>query len=259
MNCPYGLLLPKVRKKTVSFILAGILVLLQASSLSGQTLLVAAASSMRDALEEAAAKFEKVSGYKTNFTFGSSGLLAHEIEGGVPYDLYIAAGANFIQELYHRKLLVQGTSNVICRGRLVIILRKDSPRKIGRLHDITNFSLIAIANPQHAPYGKAAQEVLQNAGLWIGLQNRILYAERVTDILELVETGRVPVGIGAQSLRASTQVEYVPVEDKLYTPPETYIAMVKGTLHKEEARAFIAFLASDKGRAVLKEYGFSTP
>ena len=259
MNCPYGLLLPKVRKKTVSFILAGILVLLQASSLSGQTLLVAAASSMRDALEEAAAKFEKVSGYKTNFTFGSSGLLAHEIEGGVPYDLYIAAGANFIQELYHRKLLVQGTSNVICRGRLVIILRKDSPRKIGRLHYITNFSLIAIANPQHAPYGKAAQEVLQNAGLWIGLQNRILYAERVTDILELVETGRVPVGIGAQSLRASTQVEYVPVEDKLYTPPETYIAMVKGTLHKEEARAFIAFLASDKGRAVLKEYGFSTP
>ena len=154
MNSPYGLLLPKVRKKTVSFILAGILVLLQASSLSGQTLLVAAASSMRDALEEAAAKFEKVSGYKTNFTFGSSGLLAHEIEGGVPYDLYIAAGANFIQELYHRKLLVQGTSNVICRGRLVIIIRKDSPRKIDRLHDITNFSLIAIANPQHAPYGK---------------------------------------------------------------------------------------------------------
>ncbi len=249
-----------MRKKTVSLVLAGILVLLQASSLSGQTLLVAAASSMRDALEEAAAEFEKGSGYKTNFTFSSSGLLAHEIEGGVPYDLFISAGASFIQELYHRKLLVQGTSNVICKGRLVIIVRKDSPRKkIDRLQDITNFSLIAIANPQHAPYGKAAQEALQNAGLWIGLQNRILYTEQVTDILELVETGRAPVGIGAQSLRASAQVEYVPVEDKLYTPPETYIAMVKGTLHKEEARAFIAFLASDKGVTILKEYGFSMP
>ena len=248
-----------MRKKTVSLVLAGIFVLLQASSLSGQTLLVAAASSMRDALEEVAAEFEKVSGHKTNFTFGSSGLLAHEIEDGVPYDLYISAGASFIQELYHRRLLVQGTSNVICKGRLVIIVRRDSPRKIDRLHDITNFSLIAIANPQHAPYGKAAQEALQNAGLWIGLQNRILYTERVADVLELVETGRAPVGIGAESLWASAQVEYVPVEDKLYTPPETYIAMVKGTLHKEEARAFIAFLASDKGRAILKEYGFSTP
>ncbi|HHT9118522.1 MAG TPA: molybdate ABC transporter substrate-binding protein [Candidatus Hypogeohydataceae bacterium YC38] len=249
----------KVRKKSVSLVLAGILVLLQASSLSGQTLLVAAASSMRDALEEVAAEFEKASGHKTNFTFGSSGLLAHEIEDGVPYDLYIAAGVNFVQELYHRRFLVQGSSNVICKGRLVIIIRRDSPGKIDRLQDITNFSLIAIANPQHAPYGKAAQEALQNAGLWIGLQNRILYTEQVSDVLELVETGRAAVGIGAESLWASAQVEYVPVEDKLYTPPETYIAMVKGTLHKEEARAFIGFLASDKGRIILKKYGFSTP
>ena len=214
---------------------------------------------MRDVLEEAATEFEKVSSYKTNFTFGSSGLLAHEIEGGVPYDLYISAGANFIQELYHRKLLVPGTANVICRGRLVIIVRKDSPGKIDGLRGLTNFSLIAIANPQHAPYGKAAQEALQNAGLWIGLQNRVLYTERVVDVLELVETGRVPVGISSCSVRAPTQVEYIHVDDKLYTPPETHVAMVKGTMHKEAAKAFIDFLVSDKGKAILKEYGFSTP
>ncbi|MFN3466848.1 MAG: molybdate ABC transporter substrate-binding protein [Candidatus Brocadiales bacterium] len=248
-----------MRKKTLSFILVVIFVLLQGRGLSGQTLLVAAASSMRDVLEEAATEFEKVSGYKTNFTFGSSGLLAHEIESGVPYDLYVSAGANFIQELYHRKLLVSGTSKVICRGRLVILIRKDSPRKIDKLHDVANFSLIAIANPQHAPYGKAAQEALQNAGLWVRLQNRVLYTERVVDVLELVESGRVPVGIGARSVRAPTHVECIPVDDKLYTPPETHVAMVKGTMHKESAKAFIDFLVSDKGKAILKGHGFSIP
>lgn len=248
-----------MKKKSLVFTLIVFLVLLQGRGLFGQTLLVAAASSMKDVLEETAAEFERLTGYKTYFSFGSSGLLAHEIEAGVPYDVYIAAGDGFVQELSHKKLLVPGTSSAICKGRLVIIVRKDSPRKISGLRDITNFPLVAIANPQHAPYGRTAQEALQNAGVWLGLQNRILYTERVADVLELVETGKVSVGIGAYSLKASNQVEYIPVEDELYIPPEAHIAMVKGTLHKETAKAFIDFLASDRGKAILKGHGFSTP
>jgi molybdate transport system substrate-binding protein len=248
-----------MKTKTLSPFLLGIFVLLCGGNLFGQTLLVAAASSMKDVLEEAAVEFERQSGYKVHFSFGSSGLLAHEIEGGVPYDIYIAAGGNFIQELYHRKLLVPGTSKMVCRGRLVIVVRKDSAQKIGRLRDVVNFPLIAIANPQHAPYGRAAQEALQNAGLWLGLQNRILYTERVADVLELVETGKAPIGIGAQSLKAKAHLEYIPVEEKLYTPPEAHIAIVKGAGHKEAVKAFINFLVSDKGKAILKGYGFLVP
>ncbi len=248
-----------MKKKSLSFILLVIFVLLQGRCLFGQTLLVAAASSMKDALKEVANEFEKSTGHRADFSFGSSGLLAHEIEAGVPYDVYVAAGGNFIQELYHRKLLVQGTSRIICKGKLVIITRKDSVVKIDRLRDIARFQLIAIANPQHAPYGVAAREALQNAGVWLGLQNRILYTERVMDVLELVETGKVPAGIGAQSLKVSAQVNYTPVENKLYAPPEVHIAIVKGTVQRDLAQTFIDFLVSDRGRAILKEHGFLVP
>ncbi|HHT9120324.1 MAG TPA: molybdate ABC transporter substrate-binding protein [Candidatus Hypogeohydataceae bacterium YC41] len=251
-----------MNKKVLAFVLVGLFVLLQGRNIFGQTLLVAAASSMRDALDEAAAEFEKQSGHRALFTFDSSGALAHEIENGVPYDLYIAVWANFVQELSHRKLIIPGTSAVICKGRLVIIVRKDSSIKINKLRDITNFPLIAIANPQYAPFGKAAQEALQNAGVWLQLQNKILYAKRVAEVLELVEKGEVPVGIGSQSLsspKADAQVEYLQVEDKLYTPPEIHAAIVKGTMHREIAKAFIDFLTSDRGKAILKKHNFSLP
>lgn len=248
-----------MKKYILFFILIGIFVLLQGKALCAQPLLVAAASSMRDVLEEAAVEFEKQTGHKVHFSFGSSGLLAHEIENDVPYDLYIAASVNFIEELYHRRRLLPGTSRLLCKGGLVIIVRQDSPIKINGLRDITNFSPVAIANPQHAPFGKAAQEALQKAGVWISLQNRILYTEAVLDVLRLVEDGEVPAGIGCRSLRASAQVEYIPVEEKLYTPPEAHIAMVKGTIRGEAAQAFIDFLTRDKGKAILRGYGFTVP
>jgi molybdate transport system substrate-binding protein len=245
-----------VSRKTLSFVLLIIFILLQEKALWGQTILVAAASSMRDVLEEVATEFERQSAYKVHFSFGSSGLLAHEIENKVPYDLYMPVSAEFMQELYHRKLLVPDTAKLICKGRLVVIVRKDSSAKITKLRDVANFPLVAIANPQHAPYGRVAQEALQNAGIWLAMQNRVIYTERVVDVLELVESGRVSVGLGAQSLRASAQVEYVPVEDKLYSPPEAHVAMVKGTTHREGAQAFIDFLTGDKGKAIFKGYGY---
>jgi molybdate transport system substrate-binding protein len=248
-----------MHKKIAAFAFLVILTLLSAQNLFGQTLLVAVASSMRDALKEVAEEFESQSTHKVHFTFGSSGSLAHEIDGGIPYDLYMPASASFLEELSHKKRLLSDTSRLVCKGSLVIIVSKDASGRIQKLRDVANFPLVAIANPEHAPYGRAAREALQNAGVWLALQNRILYTERVVDVLEMVEKGQVQVGIGSTSLSKSPQVEYVEVEDKLYSPPEIYVAMVKGTMHKESAQAFIDFLTSDKGKSILKKHGFLVP
>ncbi len=245
--------------KLFAFAFVAMFMFFQCKEVFGQALLVAAASSMRDVLEEIGPEFEKESGYKMHFTFGSTGGLAHEIEGGIPYDVYIAAGNDFIQELYHRKLLVPDTAYMICKGKLTIIVRRDSLTEVKNIHDVTHFPLIAIANPQHAPYGRAAKQALEGAGLWLKLQNKILYADRVMDVHQLVEDGKVSVGIGAMVLKASAEVKYVPVEDKLYTPLEYHIAMVKGTRHREAAKSFADFLASDAGKTILKKWGFSLP
>jgi molybdate transport system substrate-binding protein len=119
---------------------------------------------------------------------------------------------------------------------------------------------VAIADPEVAPYGRAAEETLRNAGLWDDLKPKLVYGQTVSAATEYVRSGNAEAGLVALSLVThETAVTYVTVDDSLHQPIEQALAVIKGTKNEDLARRFIAFVRGPEGRAVLDKYGFVVP
>ena len=122
---------------------------------------------------------------------------------------------------------------------------------------------IAIANPDHAPYGVAAREALQSAGIWDALQSKLVLGENISQAYQYAVTGNVDAGIVALSLAmpaaAGEAGRYVLIPETLHAPLDQAYAVIKGTAHEREARAFAAFVASPPGREIMRKYGFVMP
>src|SRR5882724_8944479 len=131
-------------------------------------LTVAAAADLAPAFEELGREFQATHQIKVVFSFGSTGLLARQIENGAPMDLFAAANTDYIDQLDKQGLIVSDTKTIYARGRITLWTRKDSPQRIEKISDLTRPEVkrIAIANPDHAPYGMAAREALQRVGVW---------------------------------------------------------------------------------------------
>jgi molybdate transport system substrate-binding protein len=144
------------------------------SSQPPETLTISAAADLTYAFQEIGQQFEKETGIRPVFNFGSSGQLAQQIEQGAPVDLFAAANVSFVEELEKRGLILADTKQVYARGRIVLWIRADGGDRaeptlaIARLEDLLRPEVqrIAIANPDHAPYGAAAREALQATGIW---------------------------------------------------------------------------------------------
>src|SRR4030095_15210530 len=165
-------------------------------------LTVAAAADLTGAFEEIGREFQSSTNTKVIFNFGSSGLLAKQIENGAPIDLFAAANLDYINQLEQKGLIVPDTKKVYARGRLIIWTLKDSPLGIEKLADLTKPEVkrIAIANPEHAPYGMAARQALERAVLWESVKPKLVYGENVRQTLQYAQTGNVEVAIVALSL-----------------------------------------------------------
>jgi len=118
---------------------------------------------------------------------------------------------------------------------------------------------VAIANPAHAPYGRAAQEALESAGVWERLKPKLVYGENIRHTLQFVETGAVEAGIVALSVAGVPDVRYVPIDPKLHKPLNQVAAVVKRSARPELGVAFIQFLNGPEGRPIMKRYGFFLP
>jgi molybdate transport system substrate-binding protein len=228
---------------------------------------VAAASDLRFALEEIAARFETDTKGRVRLTLGSSGNFYTQIEQGAPFQLFMSADEDFVF-----KLAASGRAEdrgvLYATGRIVLFAPHGSAFKIdAQMADLAaalsdgRVQRFAIANPQHAPYGRAAEEALRALGLWEAVRPRLVLGENVSQAAQFATGGSAQGGIFAYSLALAPSVSragsYVLLAERLHRPLRQRMALIKGA--GETARAFYAYLQQPPARAVFKRYGFVLP
>ncbi|HJT67988.1 MAG TPA: molybdate ABC transporter substrate-binding protein [Pyrinomonadaceae bacterium] len=222
---------------------------------------VAAASDLTDAFEELGREFYAANKIKVVFVFGSTGLLTRQIENGAPMDLFAAANVSYIDQLGQKGLIVPDTKHVYARGRITLWTTADSPLHIETVADLAKPEVkrIAIANPDHAPYGLAAQQALQSAGVWETVKPKLVYGDNIRQTLQYAETGNVDVALVALSLSQQSKGHWVLVPEQLHQPIDQALAVIKTTRNEAAARAFASFVSGPKGKEILQKYGFAFP
>jgi molybdate transport system substrate-binding protein len=215
---------------------------------------VAAASDLAIAFEQLRAPFEQASGQKLELIFGSSGKLSKQIVEGAPFDLFASASFEFTEEPITKGACDKASRAQYAEGRLVIDAQKDPPKSLEDLKD-PRFKKIAIASPDHAPYGRAAKEALTKAGLWEALEPRIVYSESIQQTLQLSRSGNVEAALVAKSLA----LDGVPVDPTLYTPLAQYLVVCGRGKNAEGAKAFAKLVLGSEGARVLAAAGFELP
>jgi molybdate transport system substrate-binding protein len=191
------------------------------------------------------------------FSFGSTGLLAKQIEEGAPYDVFAAANLSFVDDTVKANVCDGKSQAMYARGRIVLWAPpgKQAPKDIKKL--ATNeYVKIAIANPEHAPYGRAAVEALQTAGIYEQVKPKLVFGENVQQTLQFAQSGNAEVAIVALSLATVAGGSFSTVPEELHKPIAQ--AMVQCSKNADAAR-FIAFVSSPAGRAIMRRYGFLLP
>lgn len=224
-------------------------------------LTVAAAADLQFAFTEIGMLFEQQTGHKVTFVFGSTGQLAQQIENGAPYDLFAAANVAFVNGLAQKSLVFPDSVVLYARGRVVLAVNRALGIKVVTLDDLLSDEIthIAIANPEHAPYGVAAKEALQAAGLWEQIRPKLVYGENVRQALQFIQTGDAQAGIVALSVANAPEVSWSLIDDSLHNPLDQALAVVMDSPNQEAARQLAAFINSPSGRLVMQKYGFTLP
>ncbi|MGC8799790.1 molybdate ABC transporter substrate-binding protein [Chloroflexus sp.] len=226
-------------------------------------LTVAAAADLTPAFKEIGPLFTERTGIKVIFNFGSTGQLAQQIERGAPFDVFFAANKSFIEDLAAKGAIEPDTTTVYAQGRITIWTRADQPLRPQQLSDLLDpaYKRIAIANPEHAPYGQAAREALERVGVWDQLKDRLVFGENIAQTLTIADTGNVEVAIVALSLSVQSSGRWVLIPAELHpdNPLIQMAAVVKGTKHVDVARQFMEFVNSSDGHEIMKKYGFVLP
>lgn len=232
-----------------------------ASDVSPQPLTVAAAANVRFAFEELGAFYQEESGARVTFVFDSTGTLAQQIRNGAPFDVFAAADEITIDSLMEAGLLDGDTRRLYAQGQLVLVVNRESGVVANTLEDLDDppVTRIAIANPEHAPYGQAAIQALKTAGLWEAVEGKLVWAENVRQALQFVQTGNASVGLVARSIAEVPEVSSVAVPATLYAPINQAMAVVQNSTRPAAARAFVDFVTGPVGRQVLKRYGYLLP
>lgn len=232
------------------------------AAVDGKNLTVSAAADLTPAFSEIGRLYEQRYGVKVDFNFGSTGQLTQQIEQGAPVDVFAAANVIYIDELEQKNLILPGTKQLYALGRIVIWTRENDAPPLERVEDLTRDTVkrIAIANPEHAPYGIAAREALQAAGVWERVQSKLVFGENIAQTLQYAESGNVDAAIVALSLSIPSEGgRWTLVPATLHQPLVQALAVVKSTKNEAEAKRFAAFVNGGEGREAMKKYGFVPP
>ncbi len=228
---------------------------------------VAAAADLRFALDDLVKEFqEKFPGTKINVTYGSSGNFFAQFQNGAPFDLFLSADIEYPRKLAEKGLASDGVF-LYAIGCIVLWVPKDSPLALDQLGIKAllepSIRKIAVANPEHAPYGKAAVAALKTLRVYDQVASRLVYGENIAQTAQFVQSGAANAGIIALSLAVAPQMReagrYWQVPLDAYPRMEQGGIILKSLKSLETARAFRDFILGDHGREVLKLYGFSLP
>jgi molybdate transport system substrate-binding protein len=225
----------------------------------GRRVRVAAAADLGKAFEEVGKEFQVRSGITPDITFGSSGLLAKQIEQGAPYFLFAAANKDFITNVVKAGRCDGATARIYGRGRIVVWARAGvtAPAKLADLADAARYKKIAIGNPEHAPYGAAAKQALQRSGLWDQLEPRVVLGENIQTTMLYARNGNVDVAIVALSLAVVADGgTYLAIDQSLHDPLDQQLVVCGRGPEADAARELAAFIGSREGREIMTRYGF---
>ena len=233
-----------------------------AASAPPAPLKVAAAADLASAFKDVGDAYKAKTGQEVKFSFGSTGLLAKQIAEGAPYDVFAAANVSYADDVTKSGACAADTKSLYATGRIVMWASKTAilPTKIEDLAD-PKFAKIAIANPEHAPYGQAAKQALTKAGVWDKVSSRVVYGENVQQTLEFAQSGNAEVAIVALSLAIVSEGQYLVIDPSLHDRIDQALVVCKGAgnVPSETGRAFTAFVASPDGRAIMRRDGFLLP
>jgi molybdate transport system substrate-binding protein len=222
---------------------------------------VAAAADLAKAFTEVAREFKARTGIAVNLELGSSGLLAKQIEQGAPFSLFAAANRSFVDQVIEAGKCDAATAHSYARGQIVVYTPAgvDKP---GRLGDLAapRFHKIAIANPEHAPYGRAARQALEKAGVWPAIQDRIVLGENIQATMLYARDHNADAAIVALSLAIQSEDgAFLPIDPDLYAPLDQAMVVCGTGDGAAAARQFADFISSREGREVMTRYGFVLP
>jgi molybdate transport system substrate-binding protein len=232
-----------------------------APAAEGASLTVFAAADLAFAFRDLVPRFEAAHGAKVTTVLGSTGHLAKQVEEGAPADVIFAANVAFVDALREKGAVLADTQTLYARGRIVLASRRSTGPRLSGLADLLRAEVrrVAIANPDHAPYGRAAREALEAAGLWERVRPKLVYGENIRHALQFLESGAVEAAIVALSIAGAPDVEHVPIDAALHRPLDQAAAVTARSPRPELGRAFLAFVTGSEGRAVMERYGFVVP
>lgn len=247
--------------------LSGIAILLCSARVQSQEITVAAAADLKFAMGELTANFEKQTGNKVNVTYGSSGNFFSQIQNGAPFDLFFSADLDYAKKLEAGGQGEPGTLYNYALGRVVIwtppgVQVDVNSQGMSALLDPA-IQKIAIANPAHAPYGRAAVAAMKKAGVYEKAEPKLVYGDNISQAAQFAQSGNAQAGIIALSLAISPAMKdsgkmwLIPAE--LHPPIEQAAIVMKSSQKKEAAKAFLAYVKSPAGKALMDKYGFTTP
>ncbi|HSK30640.1 MAG TPA: molybdate ABC transporter substrate-binding protein [Candidatus Limnocylindria bacterium] len=237
---------------------------------SAAEILVAAAADLNFAVKEIVAEFEKKSPHRVKLTLGSSGNFHSQIKNGAPFDVYFSADIQYPAELEKAGLTEPGTLFTYAIGRIVVWVPAKSPINVEKLQTKAFFHpsvrKVAIANPSHAPYGRAAVSALQHYGIYENLKDKFVLGENISQTAQFIDTGAADIGVIALAIALAPSVQArgkhweIPLE--AFPRMTQGAAILKAARDKGNlvaAREFYNWIKSPSSQAILKRYGFFLP
>jgi len=222
---------------------------------------VSAAASLTQALEEIRAEYLKGKDTVININFGGSGALQKQIEEGAPCDLFLSASKANMDALEEAGLLAEGSRKDLLGNSLVLIAAAEKEAAVSGYDSLADHAVesIAIGTPETVPAGKYARQALQNLGVWDRIQDKIVYARDVRQVLEYVDSGNSDCGLvyKTDALIMKTGIVVMEMPENSHDPIVYPTALIKDSAQKEAAAEFYEYLQSDYSKTVFEKYGFT--
>jgi molybdate transport system substrate-binding protein len=230
---------------------------------SAQEITVAAAADLQFAMQDIAEQFQKETGKNVKLIFGSSGSFFQQIQNGAPFDMFFSADLSYPKKLEAAGLTEPGSYYQYAKGRIVIWVLKDAALDVSSgMKSLLNPNIkkIAVANPQHAPYGQAAVAAMQKEGIYDKVKDKFVLGENISQTASFVVSGSADVGIVALSLALSPSMKdkgrYFEIPTDEYPPIQQAGVVLSSSKNKQVAKQFLSFIKTTAVADTLRRYGF---
>ena len=255
---------------TNRYLIAALLMLAIAAGLTREAgadeITVAAAADLTFAFKDVTARFQQQTGAQVKLSLGSSGNFYSQIQNGAPFDLFFSADMSYATKLRDAGLIEPGSLTEYAIGKIVLWAPSSSKVDVGAgLSALKDPSIhkIAVANPEHAPYGRAAVAAMKHEGVYDAVKDKIVLGENISQTAQFVQSGNADIGIIALSLAMAPAMKgkgkYMAIPADDYSPIEQAAVILKSSHKKDLAQRFLAFIKTPEIIALMQSYGFAIP